>query len=125
MAHQFIAATLNIANGASVPDAVQKALDDAAALFGQYTPAEVALKKTAVEKARQEQFKKLVGILDDYNNGKIGPGHCDEVPEDEVVSAQRAAGGGGKADDDKAGNGKKRGNGRGKGKSKGRGKGKN
>jgi hypothetical protein len=83
LAHQYIAATLNILNGASAPASVQDALDKAKALFQAYTPQDVADNKDNT----QSKFKKLVGILDGYNNGTIGPGHCSEPKEDAKASA--------------------------------------
>ena len=74
LAHQFIAAKLNISKGASVPSNVQDALDDATYLFGLYTPSQIgALKGGAVLRA---QFVNIAGVLDTYNNGITGPGHC-------------------------------------------------
>jgi hypothetical protein len=119
LAHQYIAAKLNILNGTDSTTAVDEAIAGAEAWFAAHQPGET------LTKAQKKQLLDWATTLDNYNNGDIGPGHCSEVPEDEIVSAQRAAGGGGKGDDNKAGNGKKRGKGRGKGKSKGRGKGKN
>lgn len=75
LAHQYIAAVLNGANGAST-DAVQTALGDATALLSTYTPLQVAmLKKSSTVRA---QFVQLASILDQYNSGAIGPGHCSE-----------------------------------------------
>lgn len=75
LAHQFIAAELNGANGASLA-AVTVAMSDARAIFEAYTPADIAgLRHGATLPAR---MLKLAGVLDRYNNGLIGPGHCDE-----------------------------------------------
>jgi len=74
LAHQFIAAKLNIAKGASVPINVQTAITASTNLFNTYTPANIgALKGGDVLRA---QFISIAGILDAYNNGLIGPGHC-------------------------------------------------
>ena len=76
LAHAYIAAELNILNGASVPTNVQTAFDSATALFGTYTPAQIAaLRGNSPIRA---QFTSLAGILDGYNNGLTGPGHCSE-----------------------------------------------
>jgi hypothetical protein len=63
LAHQWIAATLNIASGASVPAAVQSAYDSATNYF-----------KTGVG----SDPKGWAATLDDYNNGLAagGPSHC-------------------------------------------------
>jgi hypothetical protein len=68
LAHQYITALLNIQGGASVPPAVQTALNTAAAYFagggnGTGDP--------------NINISGLATILDDYNNGLTGPGHCD------------------------------------------------
>lgn len=74
--HQFIAASLNVANGASSPDEVDGALTLGGDLFSTYTPAEIgALKGNDPLRA---QFLSVNDILDSYNNGEIGPGHCDD-----------------------------------------------
>ncbi len=67
LAHQYIAARLNIAKGASTPAAVIAALSAAEALLPgcSIDPADEATAIAAAE------------TLDDYNNGLIGPGHCD------------------------------------------------
>jgi len=76
LAHAYIAAQLNMLNGASVPASVQTAFDQATALFNAKTPAQVA----ALKGAQRQQWIALAGILDAYNNGVTGPGHCSEVP---------------------------------------------
>jgi hypothetical protein len=73
LAHAYIAAELNFLNGADSTDA-QDAFDDATVLFQTYTPAQVANLKGAAKKT----WTDLATILDDYNNGEIGPGHCSE-----------------------------------------------
>lgn len=67
LGHQFIAATLNSANAASVPANVQTALTDAAAYFAN--PAGSPLTKT--------QLTAMSTLLDSYNNGNQGVPHCD------------------------------------------------
>ena len=76
LAHQYMAARLNILNGASAPSSVTDAIAAATALFNAYTPAQIAAmdSKDAVRK----QFIALAGTLGSYNEGLIGPGHCDE-----------------------------------------------
>lgn len=78
LSRQYIAAVLNQLDGAAVPGVVQSAIDDATALFQQYTPAEVAAAKGKNGKELRAQFVELAGILASYNEGDIGPGHCDE-----------------------------------------------
>lgn len=72
LAHAYIAAELNFLNGAD-STAAQDAFDAATALFDVYTPADVAGLKGAAKHA----WTNLATILDNYNNGLIGPGHCE------------------------------------------------
>jgi hypothetical protein len=77
LAHAYIAAKLNQLNGADFTDA-QAAFDAATDLFETYTPEYVAGLKGPAGNALRAQFIELAEILDDYNNGLIGPGHCSE-----------------------------------------------
>jgi hypothetical protein len=77
LAHAYIAAKLNFLNGAD-PSAAQAAFDEATALFNHYNPEEIADAKGKTGKELRAQFIDLAEILDDYNNGYIGPGHCSE-----------------------------------------------
>lgn len=74
LAQQYIGATLNGLSGASLPGEVVDALDDATALLETYSPADVASWRG--NRGERPAFIELAGILDDYNNGLIGPGHC-------------------------------------------------
>ena len=76
LAHQYMAARLNVLDGASVPASVAAAIASATTLFQTYTPAQIGAmdSKNAVRK----QFVELAGLLGSYNEGLIGPGHCDE-----------------------------------------------
>lgn len=69
LAHQYIAASLNVSAGASSPADVAEALAEAGDLLestcGGMTDAERALAISLAE------------TLDAYNNGEIGPGHCE------------------------------------------------
>jgi len=70
-----MAAVLNILNGAD-PSAVTTTLNTALTLFQTYTPAQIGALKG--NNALRNQFVNLAGILGSYNEGTIGPGHCDE-----------------------------------------------
>ncbi|MBE0481575.1 MAG: hypothetical protein IBX68_11435, partial [Dehalococcoidia bacterium] len=75
LAHAYIAAELNQLNGADFTDA-QAAFDEATTLFSTYAPAQIgALKGNS---SLRKLFISLADTLDKYNNGIIGPGHCDE-----------------------------------------------
>jgi hypothetical protein len=73
LAHQWIAATLNSANGASVPANVQTTLADAEAWLVANTPA-----TGPVPFVQNAQATAWAGVLDSYNTGATGPGHCTE-----------------------------------------------
>lgn len=72
LAHQYIAAKLNILNGASTTSEVDAALAWAESFFGTYEPSD------SLSKPLANQAKGYAATLDSYNNGLIGPGHCSE-----------------------------------------------
>jgi hypothetical protein len=75
LAHAYIAAELNQLNGADFT-AAQDAFAEATGLFATYTPAQIGALRG--NDPLRQQFLALATILDDYNNGLIGPGHCSE-----------------------------------------------
>ncbi|MDD1670878.1 MAG: hypothetical protein LUQ67_06165, partial [Methanomicrobiales archaeon] len=72
LAHQYMAAVLNSEIPASTTPEVDAAMADAKAFFEQYTPTSW---QGSVD---QSTITDLVDTLTDYNEGGIGPGHCDE-----------------------------------------------
>lgn len=74
LAHQFIAAKLNFLNGAD-PSTVEDAFNGAEILFDNpdNTPSHVK----RLHGAERQEWIDLANVLDDYNNGVIGPGHCE------------------------------------------------
>ncbi len=76
LAHAYIAASLNFLNGASAPAEVLDAWNQATALFESYTPADIGALHG--NKPPRPDFLSYAGILDMYNNGILGPGHCSE-----------------------------------------------
>jgi len=76
LGHAYAAASLNFLNGASAPPEVMDAWNEATGLFETWTPDEIgALKGNRPPRPR---FLELAGLLDMYNNGLLGPGHCSE-----------------------------------------------
>ncbi|KAA5549115.1 hypothetical protein [Adhaeribacter rhizoryzae] len=69
LAHQYVAATLNLKSGASMPTSVMTAYNNATNFFKNNMPTQTAVSK--------DQLTQWAGILDAYNNGVTGPGHCD------------------------------------------------
>jgi hypothetical protein len=65
LAHQYIAALLNAGAGASTTSEVGTAMSGAAAFFAGGT-------------ATREELISWAGQLADYNEGQVGPGHCDD-----------------------------------------------
>ena len=70
LAFHYIAAKLNSYAGASVPSEVQAAMSWATTFFNTYTPS------SSLPSAVKNQAIYYTGLLDKYNNGIIGPGHC-------------------------------------------------
>jgi len=66
LTHQLITAELNILGGGSAPPAVQQAIADGNAILAD----------KVVTAAERDQAIAVSAILDDYNNGLTGPGHC-------------------------------------------------
>jgi len=84
LAIQYIGAELNFLHGSEATDA-QEAFADAQILFNTYTPAQVkAMKKNS---PIRQKFISLAATLDDYNNGVIGPRHC----EDEIILTNKSS----------------------------------
>jgi hypothetical protein len=69
LAHQYIAAYLNLLNGADV-SVISSQLAQAKALLESYKPSDVLSSST------RSTFVSIAYTLDQYNNGNIGPGHC-------------------------------------------------
>jgi hypothetical protein len=71
LAHQYMAARLNLLAGAASTPGVDAALSWATTFFNTYTPS------SSLSTAVRNQAIAYADRLDDYNNGEIGPGHCD------------------------------------------------
>ncbi len=68
LAHQWIAARLNVASGADVPLEVSAAMAEAEALL--------TANCTALSRADRSRAVALAAILESYNSGDAGPGAC-------------------------------------------------
>jgi hypothetical protein len=73
LAHQYIAAEMNGLNGAGSPSEVQDVWSQAQGILEKYE-ADLAIPKKSVD---TDAAIALAGILDAYNNGSLGPGHCE------------------------------------------------
>jgi hypothetical protein len=78
LAHAYIAAQLNILNGASMPADVWTAYQAATLHLNTYSPAQIEVLKGKSGNDLRADFIALAGTLDAYNNGLTGPGHCSE-----------------------------------------------
>jgi hypothetical protein len=78
IAHQLIAAELNIAQGAD-PSDVDTVLDDSHTLIGSQVVPPVGSGDI-----HPGTSSPLTQVLDDYNNGLIGPGYCGPVANENV-----------------------------------------
>lgn len=76
LGRQYAAAFLNVLSGADDAD-IADAMERAAELLGASSPADPPRGE------EREEFIELAEWLDDYNNGRIGPGHCDEEDDDD------------------------------------------
>ena len=77
LAHQLIAAKLNLANGAS-PSGIATTIADADALIGA-----LVVKPIGSGNLPTSPATAYANTLDDWNNGLLGPGHCGTVPVSE------------------------------------------
>ncbi len=98
LAHQWIAASLNVASGALAPPDVVAAL----------TQGEALLADCSIDADEHDAAIADAGLLDDFNNGAVGPGHCDDGPgdgDDDGGDATTGSGGEdtGDGDDDSTG----------------------
>jgi hypothetical protein len=75
LAHAYIAAQLNQLNGSSLSAEAAAAFASATTLLQSFAPG-------AVPKSQRALLISLAGVLDAYNNGLIGPGHCSEESAD-------------------------------------------
>lgn len=83
LAKQYIAAELNFLQGADPTDA-QDAFDQAKVLLQTYTPADIAGMKG--KDPTRKMFVELGKLLESYNSGVIGPGHCPDMTSyDEIA----------------------------------------
>lgn len=79
LAHAYIAATLNtlnLSNPAVLSGDQLTAYNFATSVFSTYTPAQIGALKG--NNALRSQIIAAAGVLDAWNNGITGPGHCDE-----------------------------------------------
>jgi len=78
LAHAYIAAELNMLAGASAPYEVPNfpiLWGEATGLLNTFLPEDVAKLKGG----EREQWIVLAEVFDQYNNGLIGPGHCNDI----------------------------------------------
>lgn len=74
LAHQYIAAKLNIKKGAYVPLEIKTAIENATSKFETYTPSEA----NSLNESERAEWISLANLLADFNEGAIGSGECVE-----------------------------------------------
>lgn len=74
LAHQYMAAFLNIENGADPTPEVSGALASALDLLDDTNPSTT----NKLKGPAKQLWTNLAGVLGSFNEGTIGPGHCDE-----------------------------------------------
>jgi len=72
LAHQYISAKLNIMNAAATTPEVTAAISWAEAFFTAYTPA------STLSKTVRNTAVSYASLLEQYNRGLVGTGHCSE-----------------------------------------------
>jgi hypothetical protein len=72
LAHQYVAAKLNVLNGAGTTAEVSAAIAGAEAFFTAKSPSDT------LSDAQKKQVLAWASLLDKYNNGLIGPGNCSD-----------------------------------------------
>jgi hypothetical protein len=72
LAKQYVAAQLNILNGAASTAQVDAAIAWATTFFNTYTPS------STLSKTVRNNAVSYASLLEKYNSGYIGPGHCSE-----------------------------------------------
>jgi hypothetical protein len=77
LSEQYITAMLNVYRGASTPREVMTAMSMASDLFNYYSP--VRINQLAESDPLRKMFLNVALVLDDYNNGRMGPGMCTEL----------------------------------------------
>ncbi len=90
LAHQYIAAELNQLDGADA-SAASAAFAEASALLSAYSPK--AVQNLPRKSPVRDRFIALAGVLESYNSGDIGPGHCSESkecsPDDRIAKKKK------------------------------------
>jgi hypothetical protein len=67
-----MAAQLNMLNGASSTSSVTAAMTWANTWFSTHSPS------STLSKSEKQTVLNYAALLDSYNNGIVGPGHCSE-----------------------------------------------
>jgi hypothetical protein len=73
---QLLGAKLNMASGASFGD-----IEDALGAADEFLADHYYTDWDSFDKNTQRTVNRLKDKFDEYNNGTIGPGHCDDMPD--------------------------------------------
>ena len=74
LAKQYIATELNILNGTFAPQEVLDGMQEVKVIFETYTPTQIG----TMRRNELTHINTLGRLLESYNVGEIGSGHCDE-----------------------------------------------
>lgn len=77
LAHQYAAALLNVKSGSCAPSCISSALTDAKNILLSSC---VVQEGEVVPYLKSDVANTLASLLDSYNNGIVGPGHCGSQP---------------------------------------------
>jgi SdrD B-like domain/Prealbumin-like fold domain len=81
LAHQYMAAKLNVLNGAT-NSTINAQITTAETLLNTYTPAQILALKGKNATTVSKQFNDLAGKFGAFNEGTTNPaGHCSEIPQ--------------------------------------------
>jgi len=82
LAHQYMAAKLNMLAGADAPQEVMVAINQAEAWLN--TPSNTPAAADALKGQEAKKLRDWASIFASFNEGLIGPGHCTEEQMDEI-----------------------------------------
>jgi hypothetical protein len=88
LAHQMIAAMLNMASGAGSMDSFDDEMADAQSWMSSFKDGDGRLPYKVTSRSNASAFAdavEMASAMDLYNNGDYGPVHCDDAPPPPVV----------------------------------------
>jgi hypothetical protein len=93
LAHQMIASMLNVLSGATADIGTVEALDAAEQWMLANKDADGRLPYGITDSAAHDEATAISDALANYNEGSVGPGHCDDGPPDGAGGSSSASSG--------------------------------